>query len=133
MRLAREAGSLLKIEEEIASAVAKAKEKWLATPKAEQGRLFADETAPPKPGELGLEVTGISDEVFWERTEERIYAALKSYAEQAEQERWLSAPPLHRGRCPRVCIHRSLPQAPRRRSHESAIRGCQSRSSPLHR
>ena len=84
MKLAGEAGSLLKIEEEIAGAVAEAKQKWLAGPKPEQGRLFADDTAPPGQKERGLDVTGITDETFWEQAEERIYAALEAYAEQAE-------------------------------------------------
>ncbi|MBV8228024.1 MAG: SAM-dependent methyltransferase, partial [Verrucomicrobia bacterium] len=47
MKHAGEAGSLLKIEEEIAGAVAEAKQKWLAGPRLEQGRLFADDMAPP--------------------------------------------------------------------------------------
>jgi len=47
MKLAGEAGSLLKIEDEIAGAVAEAKQKWLADTKPEQGRLFADDTAIP--------------------------------------------------------------------------------------
>jgi hypothetical protein len=84
MKLAGEAGSLLKIEEEIAGAVAEAKQKWLAGPKLEQGRLFADDSAPPAQKELGLDVTGINDDTFWERAEERIYAALQAYAEQAD-------------------------------------------------
>jgi hypothetical protein len=84
MKLAGEAGSLLKIEEEIAGAVAEAKQKWLAGPKLEQGRLFADDILPPAQKELGLDVTGITDDTFWEKAEERIYAALKAYAEQAE-------------------------------------------------
>jgi hypothetical protein len=46
VKLAGEAGSLLKIEEEIAGAVAEAKQKWLAGPKLQQGRLFADDIAP---------------------------------------------------------------------------------------
>jgi len=84
MKLAGEAGSLLKIEEEIAGAVAEAKQKWLAGPKPEQARLFVDDTVPPTQRELGFDVTGITDETFWEKAEERIYAALQSYAEQAE-------------------------------------------------
>jgi hypothetical protein len=84
MKLAGEAGSLLKIEEEIAGAVAEAKQKWLTRPKMEQGRLFADDTARAVQMELGLDVTGITDETFWEKAEERIYTALQTYAEQAE-------------------------------------------------
>ncbi len=33
---------------------------------------------------LDLDLSGITDEAFWDRAEERIYAALKSYAEQVE-------------------------------------------------
>lgn len=87
MKLAGEAGSLLKIEEEIAGAVNEAKQKWLTRPKMEQGRLFADDAAQAAQMELSLDVTGITDETFWEKAEERIYAALQSYAEQAENGR----------------------------------------------
>jgi hypothetical protein len=83
MKLAGEAGSLLRIEEEIAGAVTEAKQKWVAAPKVEQGRLFAD--TKPVQRELGFDVTGITDETFWEKAEERIYGALQSYAERAEQ------------------------------------------------
>ncbi|MCI0487529.1 MAG: BREX-1 system adenine-specific DNA-methyltransferase PglX [Blastocatellia bacterium] len=83
MKLAGEAGSLLKIEEEIADAVAEAKEKWLETPKFEQSRLFA-EMAKPEQQRLGFDVSEITDERFWEKAEEQIYAALRAYAEHAE-------------------------------------------------
>jgi hypothetical protein len=83
MKLAGEAGSLLKIEEQIADAVAHAKKKWLSGPKPEQGLLFAN--APLlQQGELDLDFSGITDEAFWERAEELIYTSLQSYAEQAE-------------------------------------------------
>jgi hypothetical protein len=84
MKLAGEAGSLLKIEEEIASAVADAKQKWLAGPKFQQGRLFADDTGALTQKELRLDVTAITDETFWERAEEQIYAALQAYAERVD-------------------------------------------------
>jgi len=80
MRLAGEAGSLLKIEEEIANAIAEARQKWLADPKPEQLQLFADENVPPTQQELELDVAGITDETFWERAEERIYVALQAYS-----------------------------------------------------
>lgn len=87
MKLAGEAGSLLKIEEEIATAVAEAKQEWLAAPKPEQGRLFVNDPAPSSvQKKLGLDVGGITNEIFWEKAEERIYAALQSYAEQAQQD-----------------------------------------------
>lgn len=82
MKLAGEAGSLLKIEEEIADAVTEAKKKWLTGPKPEQGLLFAD-FARPQQRELVLDFSGITDEAFWEKAEERIYSELRTYAEQA--------------------------------------------------
>lgn len=86
MKLAGEAGPLLKIEAEIAEAVAEAKLKWLAGPKPEQGLLFAD-LVRPQQKTFDFDFSGITDEAFWEKAEERIYAALQSYAEQAENGR----------------------------------------------
>jgi hypothetical protein len=85
MKLAGEAGSLLKIEEEVADAVAEAKEQWLAEVKQEQGQasLFAD-LAKHEQQRLDFDVAEITDETFWERAESSIYAALSEYAEQAE-------------------------------------------------
>ncbi len=83
MQLAGEAGSLLKIEEEIRSAIAEAKQLWKEEPKLEQSKLFS-EAARVEQKETKLDLSGITDEQFWERVEERIYAALREYAEQAE-------------------------------------------------
>jgi hypothetical protein len=83
MKLAGEAGSLLKIDEEIADAVAEAKKKWLAGPSPEQGLLFAD-LARTQQRELNLDFSGVTDEAFWERAEELIYTSLQNYAEQAD-------------------------------------------------
>ena len=83
MQLAGEAGSLLKIEEEIRSAIADAKQLWKETPKAKQSNLFP-QTGQLEQKEIKLDVSGITDEQFWGRVEERIYAALREYAEQAE-------------------------------------------------
>lgn len=85
MRLAGEAGSLLKIEQGIAGALAEAKQKWLTTAKPVQGRLFGEDTPAPVQQELSLKVSGITDESFWDQAEERIYNALLAYSEQAEQ------------------------------------------------
>ncbi len=82
MKLAGEAGSLLRIEDEIAGAVADAKKKWLAGPKPEQTVLFGD--LRPEQTELRLDFSGITEETFWERAEERIYTELQNYAERAE-------------------------------------------------
>ena len=83
MKLAGEAGSLLKIETQIADAVAEAKRNWLEVPTPKQDILFA-EMSPPEQQRLGYEVAGITDEAFWERAERLIYEALQAYAEQSE-------------------------------------------------
>jgi len=84
MQLAGEAGSLLKIEEDIAHFVAEAKKLWSLTRKAEQTKFDLGMADKPNQGELPLDVSGISDESFWETAEERIYNALKDFAEQAD-------------------------------------------------
>lgn len=83
MQLAGEAGSLLKIEEEIGEAIAEAKKQWLKGPKLEQQQLFPD---APKPQQQMIEFDfeGITDSSFWEQAEERIIDALKQYAEGTE-------------------------------------------------
>lgn len=82
MKLAGEAGSLLKIEDEIAGTVADAKKRWLAGPKPEQTILFSDWR--PRQTEISFDFSGLTDETFWERAEERIYTELQNYAERAE-------------------------------------------------
>jgi len=85
MKLAGEAGTLLKIEEEIAHLVTTAKKDWQAGPKLQQSDLFAEFTpARATQSELGLDMSGITDEAFWDKAEERIYQALRDYAEQAD-------------------------------------------------
>lgn len=88
MKLAGEAGSLLKIEEEIKNEVAKARHQWLSVPKPEQLLLFSDQNGPkPKQQQLKFDLSGITDETFWEQAEDRILDALKKYSEQAENGR----------------------------------------------
>ena len=83
MQLAGEAGSLLKIEEEISSAIASAKQSWKEGPKLKQAKLFGEgESIVQK--DLPMDLSGITDEQFWERAEHEIYGALEKYAEQAE-------------------------------------------------
>ena len=87
MKLAGEAGSLLKIEEEIKDAVAAAKRQWIEGPKPEQAVLFP-ELAKPQPKQQTLfDVKAITDEQFWDHAESRILTALKHYAERAENGR----------------------------------------------
>jgi hypothetical protein len=94
MQLAGEAGSLLKIEEEIRSAIEDARDAWqkLATKPPElftTTELNQISTAPELTG-LEQAVSSLTTDPrhlstdFWERIEERIYAALRDYAEQAE-------------------------------------------------
>lgn len=86
MQLAGEAGSLLKIEEEIRSTISEAKEIWREEPRSEQALLFARDAAATA-RQLTLDLTGVTDEQFWEQAEGRIYSALRNYAEQAEGDR----------------------------------------------
>jgi hypothetical protein len=84
MTLAGEAGSLLKIEEEIRTAIAKAKKLWEKEPQLTQRMLFSGGEDNPGDTQKTLDLSGITDEQFWAGAEERIYAALSDYAEQAE-------------------------------------------------
>ncbi len=84
MTLAGEAGSLLRIEEDIRTAIADAKRLWKQGPSYEQASLFSRPGGTTDQGELGLDLSGITDKQFWERAEQRIYDALETYAEQAE-------------------------------------------------
>src|SRR5439155_24077849 len=83
MQLAGEAGSLLKIEDEIGNAVTEAKKSWKEGPQLEQTKLFAELEAA-KQKELTIDLSGITDEQFWDSVESRIYEALEIYAKQAE-------------------------------------------------
>ena len=84
MTLAGEAGSLLKIDEEITASVAEAKRQWLQEPKPEQSVMFP-ELVTRKPEQQRLfDVTEITDDEFWDQAEDRILAALKDYTERVE-------------------------------------------------
>ena len=88
MKLAGEAGSLLKIEEEIKDAIAEAKNQWLKAPRQEQQFLFPGMTQlRPKQLEIRFDLEGVTDEQFWEQAEDRILKALKDYAERVENGR----------------------------------------------
>ncbi|MFP4474002.1 MAG: Eco57I restriction-modification methylase domain-containing protein [Desulfatibacillaceae bacterium] len=81
MKLAGEAGSLLRIEEEIREAIAEAKKQREAGPQ-HQAPLFAQDEAPRQ---MDLwEVADIPDDTFWEQAEEKIYQALRRFAESAK-------------------------------------------------
>ena len=79
MQLAGEAGSLLKIEREARDIVAEAEERW------KQVGLYGDPRTKPGPTEQPLDFTGIEEGPFWEGAEEKVYQALKEYAEAAAE------------------------------------------------
>jgi hypothetical protein len=83
MKLAGEAGSLLKIEQEISSLVAKAKEQWQKQPKEKQRQLFGGDEAAKQ--QLEFNLSGITDQQFFEQAEETIYESLRQYASETSE------------------------------------------------
>ena len=93
MKLAGEAGSLLKIEELIRDLVHDTKLRWTDTYRFDQSQeeLFTkaeivavSRTKKLPDVELDIDFSGITDNTFWDKAEEKIYSALQSYAEHAE-------------------------------------------------
>jgi hypothetical protein len=94
MKLAGEAGSLLKIEEEIRDAVAAAKKQYArettqATDRKGRAMLFSEAEMErladgPKQSSL-FDVSDITDSDFFEEAERRVIDALRSYSEQAQR------------------------------------------------
>ena len=82
MHLAGEAGSLLKIGEEIRDTVAEAKRQWRIGPAATQMRMFGEQK--PVERQQRFDLSGITDTQFFERAEAKVVDALRSYAEQAQ-------------------------------------------------
>jgi len=92
MKLAGEAGSLLKIEEEIRDAVSSAKKQWVrettqATDLRGQPLLFTqaamDRLAGNPEHPSLFDLTAITDDQFFEQAEGNVVKALRNYAEQA--------------------------------------------------
>lgn len=85
MELAGEAGSLLKIEEEIKDVVAEAREAARRGPEREQASLFPEPGRKrPKQQSLEWEMRNAPSGDFWEQAEAQILSALKDYAALAE-------------------------------------------------
>jgi hypothetical protein len=82
MKLAGEAGSLLKIEEEIREAVAEAKRQWLTGPVSIQRTLFDDDQ--PVAQQRRFDFSGIGDAQFFEQAEAKVVEALRTYAEKSQ-------------------------------------------------
>jgi hypothetical protein len=85
MQLAGEAGSLLKIEEEIREAIDQARQEWSML-EFQQNDLFDtnENVQSEKANVPAISVLGHIPKAFWLDIEERIYAALRNYAEKAE-------------------------------------------------
>jgi hypothetical protein len=92
MKLAGEAGSLLKIEDEIRGAVSKAKQQWAreftrATDRKGQPLLFTETEIDRIHGgshqDALFDLTDITDVQFFERAETEVIKALQQYSEKA--------------------------------------------------
>ena len=83
MELAGEAGSLLKIEEEIKDVIAEAKRQWEAKPQTKQ-LVLLPEYEQLRPEQLNLfDIANITDEKFWNQAETLVIEALHEYANHA--------------------------------------------------
>jgi hypothetical protein len=82
MKLAGEAGSLLKIEMEIRETVAEARKQWTVGPVAIQRSLFGDEKRTVQ--QQRFDFSGITDIQFFEQAEAKVIEALSQYAEKAQ-------------------------------------------------
>ncbi|MEZ6081244.1 MAG: hypothetical protein R3C56_37915 [Pirellulaceae bacterium] len=86
MKLAGEAGSLLKIEEVVSSLVAAAKKQWEKDQKERREKQqFFNGFETVKEHQLEFDLSGISDEQFFEKAEEEIYEALRKYASETTE------------------------------------------------
>jgi hypothetical protein len=77
MQLASEAGSLLKIEEEIREAVLEARQRWLLLSRPGQLALWPDQSRPTQ--QQLFEETGITSKEFWNGAEAQVIEALHQY------------------------------------------------------
>lgn len=83
MKLAAEAGALLKVEVALRETIKRAKQAWLDRPKSEQLALFADAKTKQAEQLSMFDFSGLTDEAFWEEAEGRVLEALQAYAERA--------------------------------------------------
>src|SRR5271157_4877018 len=82
MKLEGQAGSLLKIEEEIRDAVSEARRQWRIGPVTTQMRLFGEQK--PEERQQRFDLSGITDAQFFEQAESKVVNALRSYSEQTQ-------------------------------------------------
>ena len=83
MKMAGEAGSLLKIEEELADAISAARKLWVTEPKARQQRLFVDQDEKAV-RQLAFDLSGVTDEQFWREAESLVLGVMQQYAGGAD-------------------------------------------------
>lgn len=90
MQLAGEAGSLLKIEQEVSRAIDEAKERWTTVKPVEAEQLNFDtiikeQENSPAPAQLAQrDPATLPSEEFWQQAEDKTLAALQTYANQAQ-------------------------------------------------
>jgi len=83
MELAGEAGSLLKIEQEIRGTITSAKQLLESLPEGVQLTLFGPQ--PAQQLKLQLDRRELDDSDFWDQAEERVLAALRDYARHTRE------------------------------------------------
>ena len=81
MKLAGEAGSLLKIECDLQQAIVEARKQWQNAPKEVQLSLFEKRSMrQASEQQLLFDTTGITDEEFWDEAESNVLSSLREYA-----------------------------------------------------
>jgi hypothetical protein len=84
MKLAGEAGCLLKVEEEIRDAVRTAEEAWRKAPKAWQINFFDGQVERPAAEQAELTFSGPTTAEFWHTAEDLLFDALKAFSAHTE-------------------------------------------------
>ncbi len=79
MKLAGEAGSLLRIEEELKDQIGEARRQWVKGPREHQHLLF-DDGESESSEQMKFDFSGINDERFWLEAESRVIGALDEFA-----------------------------------------------------
>ena len=83
MQLAGEAGTLLKIEEDLRDAISEAREVWLRLSRPQQLALLPEFERRRADQLSFLDTSGITDEAFWQQVEQSVFDALRAYAAEA--------------------------------------------------
>ena len=81
MKLAGEAGSLLKIEEEAAELINQSRQIWLKIRAADKELYLFEGARTNLQTGFDFEIGDITDENFWDTAEKKIYQALEKYAD----------------------------------------------------